>query len=119
MDRKFSDTNPHVAAESLGVVKASGLKYKARSFAMPGVEPGCIIEYRWRETRVHTNAQNVRLNFQRDIPVQRVQYLVKPYGYQDFTFNSITLHGTPTSWTKAKNGFYSTSEIKEQANGQT
>src|SRR5215203_5764517 len=24
------------------VVKASGLKYKARSFAMPAVEPGCI-----------------------------------------------------------------------------
>src|SRR6185295_3447361 len=43
------------------VVKTSGLKYKAKSFAMPGVEPGCIIEYRWRETRVNTNAQNVRL----------------------------------------------------------
>lgn len=91
------------------VVKASGLKFKAKSFAMPGVEPGCIIEYRWRETRVNTNAQNVRLNFQRDIPVQRVQYLVKPYAYEDFTFNSITLHGTPTKWAKDKNGFYSTS----------
>ena len=91
------------------VVKASGLKYKAKSFAMPGVEPGCIIEYRWRETRVNRNAQNVRLNFQRDIPVQRVQYLVKPYAYEGFTFNSITLHGTPTKWEKAKNGFYSTS----------
>ncbi len=91
------------------VVKTSGLKYKAKSFAMPGVEPGCIIEYRWRETRVHTNAQNVRLNFQRDIPVQRVQYLVKPYAYEGYTFNSITLHGTPTKWEKAKNGFYMTS----------
>ncbi len=91
------------------VVKTSGLKYKAKSFAMPGVEPGCIIEYRWRETRVHTNAQNVRLNFQRDIPVQRVQYLVKPYAYEGYTFNSIMLHGTPTKWEKAKNGFYMTS----------
>jgi len=91
------------------VVKTSGLKYKAKSFAMPGVEPGCIIEYRWRETRVRTNAQNVRLNFQRDIPVQRVQYLVKPYAYEDFTFNSMMLHGTPTKWAKDKNGFYSTS----------
>ncbi len=35
------------------VVKGSGLKYKARSFAMPAVEPGCIIEYRWREVRVN------------------------------------------------------------------
>ena len=75
---------------------------------MPGVEPGCIIEYRWRETRVDTDANNVRLNFQRDIPVQRVQYLVKPMAYEDATFNSLVLHGTPTKWAKDKNGFYST-----------
>ena len=91
------------------VVKTSGLKYKAKSFAMPGVEPGCIVEYRWRETRVNTNAQYVRLNFQRDIPVQRVQYLVKPYAYEGYSFNSITLHGVPTKWAKDKNGFYMTS----------
>ena len=91
------------------VVKTTGLKYKAKSFAMPGVEPGCIIEYRWRETRVHTDAQNVRLNFQRDIPVQRVQYLVKPYAYEDFSFNSLMMHGTPTKWTRDKSGFYMTS----------
>jgi len=91
------------------VVKTSGLKYKAKSFAMPGVEPGCIIEYRWRETRVNKNAQNVRLNFQRDIPVQRVQYSVKPFAYEGFTFNSITLHGTPSKWARDKSGFYSTS----------
>jgi hypothetical protein len=91
------------------VVKATGLKYKAKSFAMPGVEPGCIIEYRWRETRVGKDAQNVRLNFQRDIPVQRVQYLVKPYAYEGLTFNSITLHGSPTKWAKDKNGFSMTS----------
>lgn len=93
------------------VVKTSGLKFKARSFAMPAVEPGCIIEYRWRETRVKTLAQYVRLNFQRDIPVQRVQYLVKPYSFPDIpdmSFNSIMLHGTPTKWAKEKNGFYST-----------
>ena len=91
------------------VVKASGLKFKARSFAMPGVEPGCIIEYRWKETRVNTDADNVRLNFQRDIPVQRVQYLIKPFAYENRTFNSLVLHGTPTKWAKEKNGFYSTS----------
>ena len=91
------------------VVKTSGLKYKSKSFAMPAVEPGCVIEYRWRETRVRTDAQNVRLNFQRDIPVQRVQYLVKPYAYEDYTFNSLMMHGNATKWTKDKSGFYSTS----------
>lgn len=90
------------------VVKGSGLKYKARSFAMPAVEPGCIIEYRWRETRVNDNANYVRLQFQRDIPVQRVQYLIKPYDYPGANFHSITLHGEASGWVKQKNGFYST-----------
>lgn len=90
------------------IVKTSGLKVKAKSFAMPAVEPGCIIEYRWREVRLRANADYLRLQFQRDIPVQRVQYLVKPYDYPGLGFNSIMLHGKPTPWTKAKNGFYST-----------
>jgi len=90
------------------IVRVSGLKVKARSFAMPAVEPGCIIEYRWREVRVNRSANYIRLQFQRDIPVQRVQYLIKPYSYTSLSFNSITLHGTPTPWAKEKNGFYST-----------
>src|ERR1044071_4951443 len=64
------------------IVKASGLKVKAKSFAMPAVEPGCIIEYRWREVRVRQDAHYLRLQFQRDIPVQRVEYLVKPFPYE-------------------------------------
>ena len=90
------------------IVKTSGVKFKARSFAMPAVEPGCIIEYRWREIRVRSDANYVRLQFQRDIPVRRVTYSVKPYAYENATFNSITLHGTPSPWTKEKNGFYRT-----------
>jgi hypothetical protein len=90
------------------IAKASGLKIKARSFAMPGVEPGCIIEYRWREVRVRSDANYLRLQFQRDIPVRRVQYLVKPYQYEGASFNSITMHGTSSPWVKEKNGFYST-----------
>src|SRR5947209_19368909 len=31
------------------IVKLSGLKLKAKSFALPNVEPGAIIEYRWVE----------------------------------------------------------------------
>jgi hypothetical protein len=90
------------------IVKTSGLKVKAKSFAMPAVEPGCIIEYRWREVRVRSDAHYLRLQFQRDIPVERVEYLVKPYPYEGLSFQSIMLHGKTTPWTKAKNGFYST-----------
>jgi hypothetical protein len=90
------------------IVKVSGLKVKARSFAMPSVEPGCIIEYRWREVRVKSTAHYLRLQFQRDIPVRRVQYLIKPYDYEGLSFNSVTMHGQSSPWVKEKNGFYST-----------
>ena len=33
------------------IVKEGRLKIKAKSFAMPGVEPGALIEYRWKEVR--------------------------------------------------------------------
>lgn len=81
---------------------------KARSFAMPSVEPGCIIEYRWREVRKKSGAHYLRLQFQRDIPVRRVQYLIKPYDYPGLSFNSLTMHGQSAPWVKEKNGFYST-----------
>lgn len=60
------------------IVKVSGAKLKAKSFALPSVEPGAIIEYRWREVRPGS-ADKLRLQFQRDIPVQTVTYYLRPY----------------------------------------
>src|ERR1044071_6039418 len=37
--------------ERMAERRGDGLKLKAKSFAMPGVEPGSIIEYRWRAVR--------------------------------------------------------------------
>ena len=90
------------------IVRTSGLRVKAKSFAMPSVEPGCIIEYRWREVRVKRSANNIRLQFQRDIPVKRVDYLVKPLALESASFASITLHGRPSPFVKDKGGFYRT-----------
>ncbi|MGH9900726.1 MAG: DUF3857 domain-containing protein, partial [Pyrinomonadaceae bacterium] len=61
------------------VVKTSGLKVKAKSFAMLAVEPGAIIEYRWRELREGVSRYE-RFDFSREIPVQFVKYYIKPYG---------------------------------------
>lgn len=88
------------------IVRASGLRVKAKSFAMPSVEPGCVIEYRWREVRVKRSANNIRLQFQRNIPVRRVDYLVKPLSLDNAAFASITLHGKPSPFVKDKGGFY-------------
>ena len=90
------------------IVRTSGLKFKAKSFAMPGVEPGSIIEYRWREVRVNQSANYIRLQFQRSIPVQRVRYLIKPFPYPGYGMKAQTFNGSDIQFVKEKNGFYST-----------
>lgn len=90
------------------IVKAEGLKVKAKSFAMPAVEPGALIEYRWREVRPDHLAYYMRLEFQRDIPVQLVKYYLKPLTGLPFAMRSITFNGQGTAFVKEKDGFYST-----------
>ena len=74
------------------IIKANGLKVKAKSFAVPNVEPGVIVEYRYREVISDAGAPGMRLRFQRDIPVQNLSYYYKPYNkkipnYQSFNFD--------------------------------
>jgi hypothetical protein len=61
------------------IAKASGVKVKAKSFALSGVEPGSVIEYRWRDVHPGGSANHLRLQFQRDIPLQSVSYFLKPF----------------------------------------
>jgi len=97
------------------VVKASGVKFKARSFALPGVEPGAVIEYRWREVRDGVSGYE-RYYFSRDIPVQLVKYYIKPYDdrLRNSEGDAVGLraqifHGDAKPFTKEKDGSYSTS----------
>jgi hypothetical protein len=62
------------------VVKVSGEKMKVKSFALPSVEPGSVVEYRWREVHPGGSADGLRLSFQRSIPVRSVAYYLKPFG---------------------------------------
>lgn len=99
------------------IVRASGLKVKAKSFALPGVEPGSIIEYRWREVRNDRLANYIRLQLQRDVPVQLVKYYVKPLNLPDFPYGMRvqSFHSTNTPFVKEKDGFYSTTMQKVPA----
>ena len=74
------------------IIKANGLKVKAKSFAIPNVESGVIVEYRYREVISDAGASGMRLKFQRDVPVQTLSYYYKPYhkgtpNYQSFNFD--------------------------------
>lgn len=86
------------------IVKANGIKIKAKSFAVPNIEPGVIIEYRYKEVIGDAGAKGLHLEFQRDIPVQNLSYYYKPYnnrepGYQSFNFND-------TKFVKDEKGYY-------------
>jgi hypothetical protein len=87
------------------VVRLSGVKWKVKSFAMPGVEPGSIIEYRWQEVFNSSNARYVRLPFQRDIPIQTVTYYVKPFSYENYAMRYLGLHMPDAKFVKDKSGF--------------
>ncbi|HEX3560742.1 MAG TPA: DUF3857 domain-containing protein [Pyrinomonadaceae bacterium] len=103
------------------VIKASGLKVKAKSFAMPGVEPGAVIEYRWREVRGGISPHE-RFEFSRNIPVQSVEYWIKPY--KEELVNSAgrpvglrvqTFHTGAANFVKEKDGSYSMTQTNVPA----
>jgi hypothetical protein len=90
------------------ILKGDGIKIKAKSFAVPGIEPGVIIEYRYREVIEDATAKGMRLAFQRDIPVQNLSYYYKPYNKQEPDFQSFNMTGT--KFLKDKDGFYLASQ---------
>jgi transglutaminase-like putative cysteine protease len=60
------------------IIETGGVKVKVKSFVMPAVVAGAILEYRWREIRDGELAHELVLPLQREIPVQTVRYLIKP-----------------------------------------
>jgi len=83
------------------IAKANGVKEKAKSFALPGVEPGSIIEYRWRDVHPGGSANKLRLHFQRDIPIQSVSYFLKPF----MGMRYVPFRMRETKFVKDKDGF--------------
>ncbi|HLP26308.1 MAG TPA: DUF3857 domain-containing protein [Acidobacteriota bacterium] len=59
------------------VVKVGDVRRRVKSFAPPGLEPGAIVEYRYRIV-AETRAVMFPLLFQADAPVRSVTYRFKP-----------------------------------------
>lgn len=85
------------------VVKVNGLKLRTKTFAFPGIEPGAIIEYKWKEVVSNSSANNMRLQFQRDIPVQSITYRIKPA--KDVFFDVHPFNMPKFEFKKEKGGF--------------
>ena len=86
------------------IVKANRLKVKAKSFAIPGLDLGVIVEYRYREVIDDAGASGMRLKFQRDIPVQKLTYYYKPYNKKEPNYQSFNF--TDGAFVKSEKGFW-------------
>lgn len=86
------------------VVQVSGLKLRTKSFAFPGIEIGSIVEYRWKEVISHASANNMHLEFQREIPIQSITYHIKPSDSSVY-FDVRAYHMEAPEFQKEKDGF--------------
>ncbi|RPJ87317.1 MAG: DUF3857 domain-containing protein [Acidobacteria bacterium] len=95
------------------VAKTKGLHLKAKSFALPGVEPGCIIEYRWRDERPLESYK--RLQCQQSFPIQKLIYYFAPLKLDEYGMNFQGFHIACAPPAKVKDGYYKTEIAKVQA----
>lgn len=86
------------------IVRANGLKIKAKSFAVPNIEPGVIIEYKYKEAINNASAMGLKLEFQHDIPVQTLSYYYKPFN--DKAPQTQPYNFADAKFVKDKGGFY-------------
>jgi hypothetical protein len=86
------------------IIRANGLKIKAKSFTVPGLEPGVIVEYRYKEVFSDAQASGMHLKFQRDIPVQSLSYYYKPYNKKKPNYQTFNFSGT--EFIEGQNGFW-------------
>jgi len=54
------------------IAKTDKVKVKAKSFAVPNIETGVVVEYRYQEVYPRSSANNMRMTFQHDIPIQNI-----------------------------------------------
>lgn len=84
------------------IVKSGDIKVKAKSFAVPNIEPGVIVEYRYQEVYPRSSANDMRMKFQHDIPIQNITYYFKPYNNTRY----LTFNMSDNKFIKDKGGFY-------------
>lgn len=88
------------------IVTVRKVKIKAKSFAVPGIEPGAIVEYQYDESIRGDSVSGERLVFQRDIPMQKVTYYVRPYAGTNLKYNFYNMPETRFTEDRANKGFY-------------
>jgi hypothetical protein len=61
------------------VMKSGGFKMLQKTFTLPNVRPGSIIEYRWAVEWPTTQLRTNRWAIQREIPIRHADFWIKPW----------------------------------------
>ena len=83
-------------------------KWRETSFAFRNVEPGALVEYKWKEVVSKETANGLQLEFQRNIPVQTIRYHIKPGHSSEGALRVIAYNMPPVYFNKETDGSYST-----------
>jgi len=95
------------------VLRLGGIMRKVKSFALPGAEAGAIVEYQWREVRFNAPMLYLRLEMQREYPVHRVTYYIKPLpGDQTAYLMSLRAFNCKPSPLKLENDGYNSTSLE-------
>ena len=84
------------------IAKQGKVNVKAKSFAVPNIEPGVIVEYQYKEVIPGGTASNMRMKFQHDVPIQTISYYFKPFT----STKVLSFNMEETKFIKDKGGFY-------------
>jgi hypothetical protein len=88
------------------VVKSKHLKFQAKTFTLPDVQPGSIIEYKYRVGWDHETLYSTHWDLQDDLFMKKAVFTIKPYeGLSNYGFAYIGV-GIKQSKLPMKNGAY-------------
>ncbi|MFT3780600.1 MAG: DUF3857 domain-containing protein [Nibricoccus sp.] len=87
-------------------VKYGDKRERIKSFAMPALSPGCIVEYTYTVITNEWGGYNIPLIFQREHPARKVQYKVKLASVPECIIKTINFNCPPQPLKPDKNGFY-------------
>lgn len=75
--------------------RSGGVRLRAKTFSLAGVQPGSILEYRYQRSWSESMLFNTLWTIQREIPVLRAKMTLKPYDSEGQYRSFFTFHNLP------------------------
>lgn len=107
-DGSIVDLDPKKIYDKL-IVRAGGVRVMAKTFSIPDIRPGSIVEYSYtRSWPADYLSPTTRWWVQRDVPILKFSLWIKPYGMRPGTYSEVSSFftgvGVPQDKMPQKNG---------------